>query len=179
VRVSLWGIAAYLLLYASVVTGTALSSPFLRRRLPALARAGRFHEMLSLGALFASFVHAAASMLAPQGVTLDWLLFVGPERGEPFPLSIGVVALYITGIVTGAFYLRDRIAPVPWRILHALAYPGFLLAAWHSATIGANAWLPGLQVVYAVTAISAGLLMCGRGLEVALHRPPSPEIRGA
>jgi sulfoxide reductase heme-binding subunit YedZ len=179
VRVSLWGIAAYLLLYASVFTGTALSSPFLRARVPALTRAGRAHETLSLGALFASFVHAAASMLAPQGVRLDWLLFVGPQRGEPFAMSIGVVALYITGAVTGTFYLRARIVPVPWRGLHALAYPGFLLAAWHSAAIGANAWLPGLQAVYAVTAVSAGLVMCGRALEFAVHQPPGPESRRA
>ncbi len=132
VRVSLWGVAAYLLFYGSVVAGTALSSPFLRARAPVLARAGRLHEMLSLGALFASFVHAVASMVSPQGERLRWLFFVGPDRGEPFSLTLGVAALYGAAAVTGSFYLRHRIAPVPWHGVHALAYPAFAAAVWHS-----------------------------------------------
>lgn len=178
-RVSLWGIAAYLLLYASVVTGTALSSSFLRARVPVLTRAGRPHEILSLGALFASFVHAAASMISPQGERLDWLLFVGPERGEPLGLSLGVAALYAAGVAVGSFYLRQRLAPVPWRGLHALAYPGFLLAAWHSAALGANAWLGGLRLLYAITVASAGLLACGRAVEYATQPRRRPGTRGA
>jgi len=178
-RVSLWGIAAYLLFYASVVTGTALSSSFLRARVPILARAGRPHEILSLGALFGSFVHAGASMISPQGERLDWLLFVGPERGEPFGLSLGVAALYAVGVVAGSFYLRRRLAPVQWRGLHALAYPGFLLAAWHSAAVGANTWLPGLQLLYAITVASAGLLACGRAVEYVAQPPRKPGTRSA
>jgi DMSO/TMAO reductase YedYZ heme-binding membrane subunit len=165
VRVSLWGLLAYAFLYASVVGGAGLSSKTLRARVPAAARAGRLHEVLSLAALFAAFVHAAVSVLSPQGLHWRWLVFAGTEDGVAPGVAAGVASLYACGAAAAAFYLRRALGPAAWRAVHALSYPAFTLAVWHSLALGANAWLPALRTVYAATAGSAAALAVLRGLE--------------
>ncbi len=163
--VSTWGIVAYGLLYGSVVTGGLLSSSILRRGSIVFARAARAHELLSLAGLFASSVHALASVFPPQGVQLAQLAFLGPGAGPG--LGLGVASLYATILVTVTFYARARVTAPLWRWVHALAYPAFAAAAWHAVAIGANAWLPAMHAFYLLTAGSAGLLICLRLFDAA------------
>ena len=167
--VSTWGIVAYALLYASLVTGVLLSSSILQRGSIVLARAARAHELLSLAALFAAAVHALASVFPPQGVQLSQLAFLGPAGAAP--VGLGVASLYATIIVTVTFYTRARVTAPLWRWVHALAYPAFAAAAWHGFAIGANSWLPIIQAFYLFTVGSAGLLLCVRLLGGATRRP--------
>lgn len=167
--VSTWGIVAYGLLYGSVVTGALLSSPSFRRESILFARAGRAHELLSLAGLFATAVHALASVFPPQGVQLSHLAFFGPAGGSG--VGLGAASFYTTILVTATFYARARVTAPLWRWVHALAYPAFAAAAWHSLAIGANAWLPVMQAFYLLTTASAGLLICVRLVDAATQRP--------
>jgi DMSO/TMAO reductase YedYZ heme-binding membrane subunit len=166
--VSTWGIVAYALFYGSVVTGVLLSSSFFRRWPAVLARAGRAHEVLSLGGFFAVAVHVLASVFPPQGIQVSQLAFLGPARRPG--LGLGVASLYAIVLVTVTFYLRHRVGTPLWRWIHALAYPALAAAAWHSVTIGANAWLPGAQAFYLLTVGSTGLLLCARLLNRLAQR---------
>lgn len=152
---SLWGFAAYVLLYLAVVTGTAMSSPWLRRRLPMAARSSGTHTILSLAGLVASAVHTLKDVAAPQGSQFQVLLFLAPHGAVGLGLGLGVAALYGLAAATVVVYLRPALAAPLWRGVHALAYPAFAVAAWHSLAIGANAWLPAVRQMYAVTAASA------------------------
>jgi DMSO/TMAO reductase YedYZ heme-binding membrane subunit len=143
--VSLSGLAAYLLLWAGTATGVLLSSDSIRRRagwLPAPA-----HETLSLAGLGVSLLHAAQSILTPQGARLNLLLFAGTPLVTGWGLFVGVLALYLTAASTAAFYAR-RYLGAWWRPLHAVAYAAYAAALWHALAIGANAWLPPLRWLY-------------------------------
>jgi sulfoxide reductase heme-binding subunit YedZ len=167
VRVSLWGVVAYLLLYAGVVTGIGLSSAALRLRVPAAGRAGRLHEVLSLAALFAAFVHTAVSVLTPQGIHWRWLVFAD-TGGPPGPgIAAGVGALYAAAAAAAAFYLRRRLGAGLWRVVHTLAYPALALGIWHGVALGANAWLPALRTLYLITGATAAALAVVRVAQYA------------
>jgi len=166
---SLWGFAAYLLLYLAVITGTAVSSPWLRRRLPMLVRSSGTHTILSLAGLVASAVHALKGVASPQGDQFGVLLFLGPGAPPDLGLALGVAGLYGMLVATAVVYLRSALAGPAWRGVHALAYPAFAAAAWHSVALGANAWVSGIQAMYAVTLASAAALALGRLVELALR----------
>jgi len=169
VSVSLWGFIAYLALCASVITGTVLSSSFLRRRLAVPIRAGILHEILSLAGLAAATIHVFRGVLLPQGDRFLLLLFMSPGGRPSLAFTLGVAGWYGTLLATGTFYLRNRVSSPLWRWLHALAYPAFAAAAWHSVVIGANTWLPPIRVTYITTLALATALVCWRLLEAAVR----------
>jgi predicted ferric reductase len=166
---SLWGFAGYLLLYLAVITGTALSSPGLRRRLPMVVRSSGTHTILSVAGLVASAVHTLKGVAAPQGAQFGLLVFLSPAGPLDLGLALGVVSLYLLAVATAVVYLKHKVPGPVWRIVHALAYPAFAAALWHSLAIGANAWLPGVRTMYAVTAGSAAVLVLVRLLELGVR----------
>lgn len=153
--VSLSGIAAYLLLWAGAATGIVTSSDTVRRRAGWLNAA--VHETLSLAGLGVALLHAAQSVVAPQGVQTDILLFAGPPAGAAWGLPAGVLALYLTAVATASFYLR-RFLGGWWHGVHAIAYAAYAAALWHALAVGANAWLPPVRWLYgASTGVLAAL----------------------
>ena len=155
---SLTGFAAYGALYLSVITGIGLSSAWGRRRLVRM-RMGGSHEALALVGLALAGLHALVSM---PGLQPAWL--VAPFAPSP-GMAYGAAALDAFVVVTVAFYLRRRVGSPLWRWLHALAYPGFAFAAAHGLVIGANAWITGVQAMYAGTLVTVAALAALRGLE--------------
>ncbi len=166
---SLWGFAGYLLLYLSVVTGTALSSPGLRRRLPMVVRSSGTHTILSVAGLVASAIHTLKGVAAPQGAQFGLLVFLSPGGPLDLGLALGVVSIYLLAVATVVVYLKHMLPGPLWRSVHALAYPAFAAAVWHSLAIGANAWLPDVRTLYAVTAGSAALLALARLVELGVR----------
>ncbi|HKV44174.1 MAG TPA: hypothetical protein VJT32_05790 [bacterium] len=169
-RTSETGLVAYALLYASIATGTILSSARFRKRPGVLPWASRAHELLSLAGLLAAVIHTLVGVVSPQRVRWSLLLFLGPGGG--MGLAAGTASVYAMILVTVTFYLRGRIGRPLWRWIHALAYPAFAAAAWHSVALGANAWLPAMRWFYAGTVATAGLLACGRFIDAAAGPPP-------
>jgi DMSO/TMAO reductase YedYZ heme-binding membrane subunit len=167
--VSFWGFAAYLLLYGSVISGAALSTPSVRGRWPALASRG-VHEALALAGLVTGLLHGLAYAAPVSGRAATWL-FLGPRGGGGIglPLAMGVAALYAAGLVAASFYARRRVGSPLWRWLHALSYPALAAAAWHGMAMGADAWLAPVRLMYGVTLASAGVLVVRRLAE--LRRP--------
>jgi methionine sulfoxide reductase heme-binding subunit len=163
--VSLSGIAAYLLVWAGAVTGIAISSDYARRRAGAARWSAAVHETLSLAGLGVTLLHAAQSIITPQGARLGLLLFAGPALAAGWGLFIGVLALYLTVAVTVSFYLRARLGAW-WRSIHALAYAAYGAALWHALAVGANAWLPPLRWLYAVT---IGVLLTLTAMRIGGH----------
>ena len=171
VPVSLSGIAAYLLLWAGAATGVLTSSDAVRRRAGWLNAS--VHETLSLAGLGVALLHSAQSVIAPQGVRLDILVFTGPlAMGSGLPA--GVLALYLTAVSTVSFYLRRHLGGW-WRGVHALAYAAYGTALWHALAVGANAWLPPVRWFYAAsTGVLAALTVLRLSAPVlARTRAPS------
>lgn len=166
---SLWGFAGYLLLYLAVITGTTVSSPWLRGRLPMAARSSGTHTILSLAGLVASSVHTLKGVASPQGDQFAALVFLGSAAPLDPALALGVAGLYAFLVSTAVVYFRHALAGPVWRIAHALAYPAFVAAAWHGVALGANTWLPEVQVMYGVTLASAAALAAVRLVEMSIR----------
>ena len=155
--VSVSGVAAYLLLWASTASGVVISSESARRRAGWLNAPA--HETLSLAGLGVALLHASQSIFAPQSVRLSLLAFTGLALVSGWGLFAGVLALYLTAAATASFYLRRRLGRW-WRGVHALAYAAYGAAVWHALAIGANAWLPPVRWLYlASIAILAALTL--------------------
>ncbi|HLJ59626.1 MAG TPA: hypothetical protein VKZ50_07830 [bacterium] len=175
---SLWGFAGYLLLYLAVLTGTAVSSPGLRRRLPMAVRSSGTHTILSLAGLVASAVHTLKGVASPQGDQFASLVFLGSTGPLDPALALGVAGLYALLVSTAVVYFRHALAGPVWRMVHALAYPAFAASAWHGIALGANTWLPEARVMYGVTLASAAALAAARLVEMSIRfdrgRPRAP-----
>jgi|GEM_PF-1565170 len=171
--ISLSGIAAYLLLWAGTASGVATSSDSVRRlRLhggrPGIGRhagwlAAPVHETLSLAGLGVALLHAAQSILTPQGARLDLLVFAGTALATGWGLFLGVLALYLTVVATASFYLRRYLGGW-WHGIHAVAYAAYGAALWHALAIGANAWLSPVRWLYLA---SVGVLAALTVLRIA------------
>lgn len=172
--VSVSGIAAYLLLWAGTVSGIVTSSDRARRRAAWLN--GAVHETLSLAGLGVILLHAAQSIITPQGVRLGLLVFAGQDLVTGWGLFVGVLGLYLTVVVTASFYLR-RLFGGWWRGIHALAYAGFGAALWHALAIGANAWLSPLRWVYLASIGVLAALTVLRVSERAISGPVRRDSR--
>lgn len=163
--ISLSGIAAYLLVWAGSVTGVVISSDYVRRRAGTARWSTAVHETLSLAGLGVVLLHAAQSIITPQGVRLGLLLFTGPALATGWGLLIGVLALYLTVAATVSFYLRAHLGAW-WRSIHALAYAAYGAILWHALAVGANAWLPPLRWLYVVT---VGVLLTLTAMRIGGH----------
>jgi hypothetical protein len=171
--VSLSGLAAYLLLWASSVTGVATSSETLRRHGGGPWAKAPLHETLSLAGLGVALLHAAQSIMTAQGIRLGLLVFAGLGAASEWGLILGVAALYLTATATAAFYLRGQLGGW-WHALHASAYLAYGAALWHALAIGANAWLPAVRWVYLLSVGVLAAVTVLRLSELAARRLPAP-----
>jgi predicted ferric reductase len=145
------GLTGYVLLWLSTVWGLVVSS----KALDALLHRSftyDFHEFLSLLAIGFIGVHIAVLMADHYlPFTLSQILvpFLAPYR--PFWVGIGVLAFYLTLLVTVTFYMRRRIGMRAFRWIHLSSFLAFLGAAGHGLMAGTDSSLPLTQVLYAST----------------------------
>jgi predicted ferric reductase len=74
-------------------------------------------------------------------------------------VGIGVIALYLTLLVTVTFYLRSRIGMKAFRSIHVLSLVAYLGAAVHGLMSGTDASLPAMQLMYAGTFLTTIFLL--------------------
>ena len=133
------GLTAWWLLAAAVLWGLALSTRVAAGKVtPAwLLDLHRF-----LGGLAFTFtgVHVAA-LLADSWAPIGWSEVLVPlaSRWRPWPVALGVVALYLLVAVEVTSLLRNRIPRRLWRALHSASFALFLLGSGHALTAGSDA----------------------------------------
>jgi len=148
------GLMAYLLLWLSMVWGFAVSSkifdPFLERMFTF-----DFHEILSLLGLGFIGLHAIVLMLdriEPLSLTEILLPFVSSYR--PLWTGIGIIAFYLSVLVTVTFYLRNKISMKTFRSIHYLSIAAYASALFHGLYAGTDASLLWAQIMYWGTFLS-------------------------
>jgi predicted ferric reductase len=77
--------------------------------------------------------------------------FLSPYR--PFWVGLGVIAFYITLLVTVTFYLRSKIGMKTFRSLHVLSLLGYLGVTFHGLFAGTDAPLIAMQLMYKGTVL--------------------------
>jgi|RhiMethySRZTD1v2_1073278.scaffolds.fasta_scaffold395316_3 methionine sulfoxide reductase heme-binding subunit len=154
------GLAAYLLLTASVLAGVVLKArPFGASPRPAAIT--EVHRLLGLLGLSTLALHGAALVLdRTVEVSLAALLVPGLVPYRPLWTAVGVVAAELMVLVYVSFSLRRRIGTRAWRRLHWLTYAVFALATVHGLAAGTDTSRPWALPLYGA-AVGAVLAAAG------------------
>jgi sulfoxide reductase heme-binding subunit YedZ len=142
------GMMAYLLLWLSTAWGLAIPSKVIDRLLHR-SFTFDFHQvisLLSLGFLGLHIFILMADQFLPFSLAQILVPFISPYR--PFWVGIGVLATYISILVTATFYLRQRIGLKTFRIIHLTSFIGYLGATIHGIASGTDSALPVAMLMY-------------------------------
>jgi predicted ferric reductase len=107
------------------------------------------HEYASLIGLAFALFHAII-LTGDRYINLSLLRVAVPFTSadyRPVWVGLGQLSFYTMAIVTFSFYVRKRITPRAWRLLHYLSFLTFLLALAHgifSGTDTASLWVSGM-----------------------------------
>jgi len=148
------GIVAYLLLWFSMVLGLAVTSKYLDQLLDRMFTYDfhQFISLLSIGFVLLHIVVLSLDRYLPYTAAQILIPFLSPYR--PIWVGIGVIAFYLTLLVTITFYLRKRIGMRAFRAIHVLSLLGYLGATLHGLYAGTDAALPAMQLVYQGTGLT-------------------------
>ncbi len=153
------GFVGYLLLWLSMVWGLTLSTKIVAGRVPAPIAYG-LHEFLSLLALLFSVFHAAV-LLGDEYIQFTvfhlTIPFISPY--QPLWTGIGIIALYLSILLTATFYIRKLIGQKMWRMLHYFTFVVFLLVLGHGAMAGTDSSLTITKLMYLGTSLSVLFLV--------------------
>ncbi len=148
------GIIAYLLLWLSTVWGLAVSSKMFDKLVP---RAFTYdaHEFLTLLAFVFTVVHVAILLgdtFMPFNLAQLFVPFISDYR--PFWVGVGIIATYLSILVTVTFYMRRMIGQRTFRLIHYLSFAGFFGVLIHSWFSGTDTGLVATRIMYLVTGLS-------------------------
>jgi sulfoxide reductase heme-binding subunit YedZ len=143
------GVVALVLASASVGVGLLISGRLGKVRGPELRVS---HEALSLAAIGALIVHAAAllgdSFFHPT--VPDLLIPFWMDYKEPY-MAIGIIGGWAMVIFGLSYYLRERIGVARWKLIHRFTALAWILGVVHTLGEGTDA---GEAWFLAVTAIA-------------------------
>lgn len=147
------GIIAYLLLWFSTVWGLAVPAKFLNKVLAPTFTVD-FHEFISLLSIGFTLLHVfvlTIDRFLPYTPLQILVPFLSPYR--PFWVGLGVIAFYISLLVTITFYLRGKIGMKTFRSIHLLSLLGYLGVTLHGLYAGTDSPLVSMQLLYKGTAL--------------------------
>jgi len=147
------GITAYLLLWFSTVWGLAVPTKFLTSALDQTFTVD-FHEFISLLSIGFTLLHVfvlTIDRFLPYTPLQILIPFLSPYR--PFWVGVGVIAFYISLLVTVTFYLRKKIGGKTFRSIHILSLFGYLGGTLHGIYAGTDSPLIAMQLLYKGTGL--------------------------
>jgi len=167
------GLAAYMLVTASMLAGLVLKSrPFGTRLKPAAVT--EIHRSLAVFALTATVIHGIALVLdSSVSITLTALVVPGLVPYRPVWTSIGVLTAELMLLVYLSFPLRRLIGSRTWRKLHWSTYGVFAGATVHGVMSGTDTGRPWVSGVYLGAIGAVAFATCWR-IAVPPPRPARP-----
>ncbi len=153
------GIISYLLVWLSTAWGLAVASKIFDRLLHR-AITFDYHQFISLLAVGFIFLHVSVLMLdkyLPFSLAQVLIPFIDPYR--PAWTGVGIIAFYLTLLVTVTFYLRKRIGMKAFQSIHLLSLVAFFGAAVHGLMAGTDSALLATRWMYVTTLLSVVFLM--------------------
>lgn len=142
------GMIAYLLLWFSTVWGLLIPSKLFAETLSPdfTFDFHKFISLLSLGFLGLHIVVLTADRYMPYSIAQILVPFISPYR--PVWVGVGVVAFYISILVTITFYLRKQIGTRAFRVIHYTSLIAYIGAVAHSLLSGTDSSLPVVLLMY-------------------------------
>lgn len=150
------GIAAFALLAAATIWGLLVSSGLLGRLVKAKPLTW-FHESLGIGALLATVIHVVV-LSVHDFLDFTWAEILVPGRSDwrPWPVALGIVALYGMALVAGSFYVKRHIGHKWWRTIHFASFGVFVSALAHGVLAGTDS---GSELMTGLYAGAAGVVL--------------------
>lgn len=141
------GLVAGLLLVGSLVWGVLLATRALKPVDRPAWLLGLHRYMSSLACVL--IVAHLLALVADNYVYFGWREIFVPWGSEwkNTPVAIGVIAMYIIGLVQLSSLVMKRIPKSLWRSIHLLSYVGVWLTFFHAAYAGTDVSNPVYQVV--------------------------------
>ncbi len=142
------GLMGYFLIWLSTAWGLVVSSKILDRIMDR-GFTYDFHEYLSwLGLAFIGthVIVLMADNYLPYTVWQVLIPFLSPYR--PLWVGIGVIAFYLSLLVTVTFYLKKRIGAELFRKIHYLSLVAYAGATLHGFYAGTDSVLPIANLLY-------------------------------
>jgi predicted ferric reductase len=143
------GFVALGLLWTSMALGLLITNK-IARSWPGAPAAFALHEYVSLlGIAFAIF-HALI-LLGDHYINYKLaqiLVPFGSVNYHPLWVGLGQIGLYVWTVVALSFYIRQRIGPKLWRLIHFASFFTFVVAVIHGLGSGTDASMPWAQNVY-------------------------------
>ncbi len=168
------GLTAYLLLWLSTAWGLAVASKILDPVVPGPFTYD-FHQFLALLAIGFTALHVivlVGDQYLPFPAAAILIPFVAPYR--PLWVGIGVIALYLTLLVSVTFYMRKRIGMKTFRAIHLASFAAYGGAALHGLMAGTDSPLAAVQLMYAGTTLVIVFLTVYWYIMQRLSRRPAP-----
>ncbi|MEW2069243.1 ferric reductase-like transmembrane domain-containing protein [Streptomyces sp. NPDC007346] len=151
-----FGWSALLWAWGTVILGLLLSGPRPGRLPLSGPRLERLHRTTSLNTI--ALIAAHALLFGAELVRHDtaaWNSALATAFVETFvpggytsgtgqiAIPIGQAALYLAIPLGLLFYVRHRIGPKTWRVLHRFVIVVYVLSVWHTLLYGTNVWYDG------------------------------------
>jgi hypothetical protein len=135
-----FGFAALVWSWGTIMLGLALSTRVWPGRSEAHRLVARLHRSTSLTVIALMLAHAVLLLADHMSSATPLQLFVPFASGyaaQRLPLALGILALYGALVFGPTFYLRDRLGPRTWRMIHAGFIPlVYVLGVWHTFARG-------------------------------------------
>jgi sulfoxide reductase heme-binding subunit YedZ len=142
------GLMGYFLIWLSTAWGLVVSSKILDSFMDR-GFTYDFHEyfsLLGLGFIAVHVIVLMADKYLPYTIWQVLIPFLSPYR--PFWVGIGVIALYLSLLVTITFYLKAKIGMTAFRKIHYLSLVAYLGATLHGLFAGTDSVLPIANLLY-------------------------------
>lgn len=172
------GLVAFVLVWASVSMGLLITSR-VSRVWPGGPTAFDLHQFLGLLGLGMAAFHALVLLGDPYlGYTLLGLLVPGAGAAyRPVWVAMGQAGLYLGLVVALSFYVRRRIGPRTWRLLHYGSFAVYALVLAHGLAAGTDVAAPAVLALYWLTGGVTYFLLVYR-LLVSVREPRHPPGEG-
>jgi len=141
-------LVAYVLLWFSMASGLIITNK-LARLWPGGPVAFDLHQYTSLLGLAIALFHGLILMgdrYIQFTLAVVFIPFTSAEY-RPLWVGLGQVSFYLLAIVGLSFYVRRRITPRIWRLVHSLSFLTYVLALAHGVASGTDSslgWVSGL-----------------------------------
>ena len=142
------GLVAYLLLWLSTAWGLVVSNK-ITDSIVHRTYTFEFHQFISLLAIGFMVLHILVLMLdhyLPFSALQILVPFTSTYR--PLWVGLGVISFYLILLVTGTFYIRQRIGIKAFRIIHVLSLAAYISVTLHAIYAGTDSPLSSIQLLY-------------------------------
>ncbi len=174
------GWVSYILVWFSTVWGLALPIKMFKKWLSPTFTF-EFHQFLSLLAIGFLALHVGVLLLDKYlPFSLAQILFPFFSTYRPLWVGLGIIAAYLTLLVTITFYMRSRIGMKTFKSIHLLSFVAYIGATLHGFFSGTDSSLTAAMALYLSTFLVVVFLTTYWIIEARLNKKePQRQLRPA